>query len=87
MTESTANPNGSNVMSGNVVTVVPFVPKVVSSTPAEVNRTKPIPVPKGAAEQAEFLHSISSPMLNPMRVRPTCTYRQLAAPMSLCKLL
>src|SRR5271169_156166 len=41
----------------------------------------------GAAEQAEFLHPISSPMLSPMRVRLTCTYRQLAAPMSLCKLL
>ena len=41
----------------------------------------------GAAEQAEFLHSISGPMLSPMRARLTCTYRQLAAPMSLCKLL
>jgi hypothetical protein len=41
----------------------------------------------GAAEQAEFLHSISDPMLSPMRARLTCTYRQLAAPMSLCKLL
>src|SRR5271167_4973720 len=41
----------------------------------------------GAAEQADFLHSISGPILSPMRARLTCTYRQLAAPISLCKLL